>query len=56
MKEDERPAMRIRSRPVLPIPRTPLEALLEALTVLGIIAVIVMTAWGWLILPAIIPR
>src|SRR6266436_100866 len=54
MKE-EKPVMRNRSRPVLHLPRTPLETLLEALTVLGLIAVIAMTAWGWLILPARIP-
>ena len=47
--------MRNRYRPVLNIPRTPLETLLEALAVLGVIAVIAITAWGWLTLPAIIP-
>ncbi len=47
--------MRKRSRPVLHLPRTPLEVLLEALTVFGIIAITAMTAWGWFILPAIIP-
>ena len=47
--------MRNRSRPVLQLPRTPLETLLEALTVLGLIAVIAMTVWGYFALPAIIP-
>lgn len=47
--------MRNRYRPVLPIPRTPFETLLEALTVLGIITTIAITVWGWLTLPAIIP-
>lgn len=47
--------MRKQSRPVLHLPRTPLETLLEALTVLGIITVIAVTTWGWLTLPAIIP-
>jgi len=47
--------MRNRSRPVLQLPRTPLETLLEALTVLGLIAVIAMTVWGYSVLPAIIP-
>jgi hypothetical protein len=45
MKEEERLVMRNRSRPVLQLPRTPLETLLEALTVLGLIAVIAMTVW-----------
>ena len=47
--------MRKRSRPVLHLPRTPFETLLEALTVLGIITILAMTVWGWLTLPAIIP-
>lgn len=47
--------MKNRSRPVLHLPRTPLETLLGVLTVFGLIAVIAVTAWGWLILPAIIP-
>jgi uncharacterized membrane protein len=47
--------MRNRSRPVLHIPRTPLEVLLEVLTVLGLIAVIAMTVWGYFALPAVIP-
>ncbi len=47
--------MRNRSRPVLHLPRTPFEKLLEALTALGIIAVLAMTVWGWLTLPEIIP-
>jgi len=47
--------MRNRSRPVLHLPRTPFEALLEVLTVLGIITVIAMTVWGYFALPAIIP-
>src|SRR2546429_9503252 len=55
MKEDEEAVMRKQSRPVLPLPRTPLEMLLEVLTVLGLIAVIAITTWGWLTLPAIIP-
>ncbi len=44
-----------RYRSVIQIPRTPLDTLLEALAVLGVIAVIAITAWGWLTLPAIIP-
>ena len=47
--------MRKYSRPVLSIPRTPYETLLVALTVLGVIAVLIIAAWGWLILPATIP-
>jgi|SRR5579884_1348175 len=47
--------MRKYSRPRLSIPRTPYETLLIALTGLGVIAVIVITAWGWLILPTTIP-
>ncbi len=47
--------MRNRSRPVLHLPRTPFETLLEALTALGIITILAMTVWGWLTLPAIIP-
>lgn len=46
--------MRRYSRPVLSIPRTPYENLLVALTMLGIIAVLILTVWGWLMLPAII--
>ena len=45
----------MRNRPVLHLPRTPLETLLEALTVLGLIAVIAITVWGYFVLPAIIP-
>ena len=44
-----------RYRPVLRIPRTQLETLLEGLTVLGIIALLAMTVWGYTTLPAIIP-
>ncbi len=47
--------MRNYSRPILPIPRTPYENLLVALTVLGVVAVLILTAWGWLTLPATIP-
>ena len=47
--------MRNRSRPVLHLPRTPFEVLLEVLTVLGSIAVIAMTVWGYFALPARIP-
>jgi uncharacterized membrane protein len=47
--------MRNRSRPMLPIPRTPLEKRLEALTALGLIALIAMTVWGYFALPAVIP-
>nr|HET6900904.1 DUF1648 domain-containing protein [Ktedonobacteraceae bacterium] len=47
--------MRNRSRPVLHIPRTSLETLLEALTALGIITALAMTVWGYFALPAIIP-
>jgi uncharacterized membrane protein len=47
--------MRNRYRPVLQIPRTPLDTLLATLAVLGIIAAFAITAWGWLTLPAVIP-
>lgn len=47
--------MRNRSYPVPHLPRTQFEKLLEALTALGIITVLAMTVWGWLILPAIFP-
>ena len=47
--------MRNRYRPVLHLPRTPFEKLLEALTALGIIILIAMTVWGYFALPAVIP-
>jgi uncharacterized membrane protein len=47
--------MKKQSRPVISLPRTPLDVLLEVFAVLGTITVIAMTAWGWRILPAIIP-
>jgi uncharacterized membrane protein len=47
--------MNKQSRPVISLPCTPLEVLLEAFAALGIITVITVTAWGWLILPATIP-
>lgn len=47
--------MRDSYRPVLDIPRTPLETLLEVLAAVGIVATIAMTVWGWSHLPAIIP-
>lgn len=47
--------MRNRSRPILHIRRTPLEKRLEALTALGLIALIAMTVWGYFVLPAVIP-
>jgi len=47
--------MRNRYRPVLHLPRTPLEKLLEALTALGVIILIAMTVWGYFALPAVIP-
>jgi uncharacterized membrane protein len=47
--------MRKRSRPVLHLPRTQFEKLLEALTALGIIILIAMTVWGYFALPAVIP-
>jgi uncharacterized membrane protein len=47
--------MRNRSRPVLHLPRTQFEKLLEALTALGIIILIAMTVWGYFALPAVIP-
>lgn len=47
--------MRKYSRPILSIPRTPYETLLVALTVLGIVAVLIITVWGWLVLPTTIP-
>jgi uncharacterized membrane protein len=46
--------MRNRSRPVLHLPRTPVETLLEVLIALGIIAIIAITAWGYFTLPRII--
>ncbi len=47
--------MRNRSRPILHLPRTSLETLLEALTVLGIVAVIALTIWGYFTLPTTVP-
>ncbi len=47
--------MKNRSRPVLHLPRTPLQTLLEALTALGVIILIAMTVWGYFALPAVIP-
>ena len=47
--------MNKRSRPVLDIPRAPLETLLMTLTVLGVIAVIAITFWAWSTLPVIVP-
>jgi uncharacterized membrane protein len=47
--------MRDRYRPVLHLPRTKAETLLEALTALGIITMLAMTVWGYFALPAIIP-
>jgi uncharacterized membrane protein len=47
--------MRNSSRPILNIPRTPLETLLVALTVLGIIIDLAIALWGYFVLPAIIP-
>jgi len=44
-----------RYRPVLHIPRTQIEKLLEALTALGIITLLAMAVWGYLTLPAVIP-
>ena len=55
MKEEKRSVMRNRSRPVLHLPRTQFEKLLEALSALGFITVIAMTAWGWQALPTVIP-
>ena len=47
--------MKNRSRPVLHLPRTPLQTLLEVLTAFGLIALIAMTVWGYFALPAVIP-
>jgi uncharacterized membrane protein len=47
--------MNKQSRPVISLPRTPLEVLLEVFAALGIMTVSAMTAWGWQILPATIP-
>lgn len=47
--------MRSRSRPVLHLPRTQFEKLLEALTALGIVILIAVTVWGYFALPAVIP-
>lgn len=47
--------MRNRSRPILHLPRTPLETLLAVLTVFGLIAVIAITVWGFFTLPGTIP-
>ncbi len=47
--------MRNHSRPVVHIPRTPLQTLLEVLTAFGLIALIAMTGWGYFALPAVIP-
>jgi hypothetical protein len=55
MKKEEGSVMGNRYRPVLHLPHTPLEKLLEALTALGIITVMAMTVWGYFTLPAIIP-
>src|SRR6266699_5384289 len=55
MKEEEGYVMRNHSRPVVHIPRTPLQTLLEVLTALGLIALIAMTVWGYFALPAVIP-
>ncbi|HEX3643041.1 MAG TPA: DUF1648 domain-containing protein [Ktedonobacteraceae bacterium] len=47
--------MRKRSRPVLHLPRTQFEKLLEVLTALGLIILIAVTVWGYITLPAVIP-
>ena len=47
--------MRNRYRPVLHIPRTQSDTQLEALTALGIIALLAITVWGYITLPATIP-
>jgi uncharacterized membrane protein len=47
--------MRNHSRPVRKMQHTPLETLLGVLTMLGLIADIAVTAWGWVTLPATIP-
>lgn len=53
MQEEERSVMR--NRPVLHLPRTPFETLLEALTLLGIIVMLALAVWAYFALPAIIP-
>src|SRR5437899_6231022 len=47
--------MRKRSRPVLHLPRTQFEKLLEVLTAVGLIILIAVTVWGYIALPAVIP-
>lgn len=44
-----------RNRPVINVPRTPLENMLEELAACCLIGLIVVAIWGWLILPAIVP-
>jgi uncharacterized membrane protein len=42
-------------RPILHIPRSPLERNIEILAVLGIAAIIALTIWAWFILPPVVP-
>src|SRR5581483_10233731 len=44
-----------RNRPILHLPRTPFETLLEVLTLLGVIMVLAITVWGYIALPTTIP-
>jgi uncharacterized membrane protein len=44
-----------RYRPVIHVPRTPLENILEVLAACCLIGFIAVAIWGWLILPAIVP-
>jgi uncharacterized membrane protein len=53
-QKGEEAMMRNRSHPVLHLPRTQLEKLLEVLTALGFIALLAMTVWAYFALPAII--
>lgn len=44
-----------RRRPILHIPRSPLERNIEILAALGIAAIIALTIWAWLVLPTVVP-
>jgi len=44
-----------RHRPVIHVPRTPLENTLEVLAACCLIGLIAVALWGWLILPTVVP-
>lgn len=44
-----------RHRPVIHVPRTPLENILEVLAACCLIGFMAVAIWGWLILPAVVP-